>query len=186
MDAWNRAIEPKLALVERFPRAEIMDAVSSLLPSALDINEWSRASVCVERELCAKKCSSRRIVLIDALGKVSGVSQEEKLRLLSIALTDQHPDVRDAAVWAMVNAADAGARDALAKASSREKVGYVQDSIMEALEILARAGVEAERQMANLDRALAAFGSPIEEGSVVTPSPGLFRVLTDEEDAHDG
>lgn len=40
-----------------------------------------------------------------------------------------------------------------------------------------KAGAEAERQMANLDRALAAFGNPIEEDPVVTPSPGLLRAL---------
>lgn len=43
--------------------------------------------------------------------------------------------------------------------------------------VLLNAGAEAERQMANLDRVLAAFGNPIEEGPVIMPSPGLFRVL---------
>lgn len=77
--------------------------------------------------------------------------------------------------------------DGLSGSSSVMRIGF-EARLSELKKQLDQAepSAEAERQMANLDRALAAFGSPIEEGPVVTPSPGLFRVLTDEEDAHDG
>lgn len=126
------AMEAILDEVATCSREEVLHEAAEVLAK---FAETSALVAELGRVIVSVPTPVKRAVAVRALGYLPGAS-DERLQLLTQALADRDPEVRDRAALALGATRDVRALEALERAFADETIAIVRESIADALEAL--------------------------------------------------